>query len=154
MNSKFFKIIAVLIALTGIILGIVLGFACKIDIDTDWWYEKLRFNTGLMFETWIITDIIALLFGWMSAVLAKLENIERKFCENTDSSSKIMDKFYGAVKSTADKVKNISKNISNLQNSTETIHTSNATTWICPRCGKVNQNYLDTCSCGQQKTGV
>lgn len=102
-----------------------------------------------MFETWLVSDIIALFFTWMGCVLEKLENIERKFCENADSSSKVMENIIGVVNSTKDKV----KNISNIYNSNQSVQTENKNTWCCSECGKVNQNFINMCSCGQRKPG-
>lgn len=85
MKSKRLKIVATLLPLIGIIFGIVLGFACQINVETKWYNSaKYAFNVGLMFETWMFFDLLALFFGWLGSVLEKLENIERSICgENT-----------------------------------------------------------------------
>ena len=51
-NSNFFSIMAALIVFGGAIFGLILGFVCK--IDTSGIFAKLKFNVGLMFQTWII----------------------------------------------------------------------------------------------------
>lgn len=86
MNSKQFKTIAGLLVLVGAIFGIVLGFACQIPTYSVWYdsHKEYAFNVGLMFETWMVFDLLALFFGWLGSVLEKLENIERSICgENT-----------------------------------------------------------------------
>lgn len=149
MNGKFFKTVAVIITLLGIVLGIVLGFACQINISN--WYSsaKYTFNTGLMFETWIVADLIALFFTWMGAVLEKLEKIEVKLCGKIEpnSQSEFKDNIMGTVNSTVDKIKSFST--ASTENS---VPTENE--WKCPNCGAINQNYTGTCGCGQQKPKI
>lgn len=84
MKSKTIKIVAVLLLFIGIIFGIVLGFACEITTHSGYYGTRQVFNVGLMFETWMVFDLLALFFGWLGSVLEKLENIERSICgENT-----------------------------------------------------------------------
>lgn len=149
MNGKFFKTVAVIITLLGIVLGIVLGFACQINISN--WYSsaKYTFNTGLMFETWIVADLIALFFAWMSVVLAKIERIEEKICGKIvpNYQSEFKGNIMGTVNSTVDKIKSFST--ASTENS---VLTGNE--WKCPNCGAINQNYTGTCGCGQQKPKI
>lgn len=149
MNSKHFKFVASIIFLVGTILGIVLGFACQ--INTSNWYSsaKYTFNTGLMFETWIVADLIALFFTWMSVVLAKIERIEEKICGKIEpnSHSEFKDNIMGTVNSTVDKIKSFST--ASTENSVPT-----GNEWKCPNCGAINQNYTGTCGCGQQKPKI
>lgn len=138
MKSKFLKVVALLLPLIGIIFGIILGFACKVNASDEWWYVKLKFNIGLMFETWIFFDLLALFFGWLASVLKKLENIERSICgvscarnTNTPLNSYVQ---------TAENQIHSELNIESPENA-----------WICPKCGKINQNYVSTCGCGERK---
>lgn len=138
MKSKTIKIVAVLLPLIGIIFGIVLGFACKVNISDDWWTEKLRFNVGLMFETWMFFDLLALFFGWLASVLEKLENIERSICgesSNINTTKPLNDYIQTAVNGIHSKL--------------EKEPTENE--WKCPKCGNINQNYVGTCGCGEEK---
>lgn len=82
MNSKFFKIVAVLFIIIGIILGIILGFVYGIDISINSAYPKKAFNVGVMFITWAACDFISLMIAWKASVLEKLEKIENKVCNN------------------------------------------------------------------------
>lgn len=120
MKSKTIKTVAVLLPLIGIIFGIILGFAC--EINTSNWYSSAKyiFNFGLMFETWMFFDLLALFFGWLASVLEKLENIERSVCE-----------------------------VNNIHEKLEMKPTENE--WQCPKCGRINQNYVGTCGCGEVK---
>lgn len=122
MKSKQFKTIAGLLVLVGAIFGIVLGFACQIPTYSVWYdsHKEYAFNVGLMLETWIFFDLLALFFGWLASVLEKLENIERSVCE-----------------------------VNNIHEKLEMKPTENE--WQCPKCGRINQNYVGTCGCGEVK---
>ena len=138
MKSGTFKAFAVLLIFIGIIFGIVLGFACPVDVSDDWWTENLKFNVGLMFETWMVFDLLALFFGWLASVLEKLENIEQNICVESipkDTSKPLTEYIQTAVNS--------------IQSKLEKEPTENE--WKCPKCGKINQNYVGTCGCGEIK---
>lgn len=157
MSSKYLKVISVIIGIFGVIFGIVLGATCK--INTSEWYNSARyvFNVGLMFETWIVFDLIVLLFNWCAAVLGKLENIEKAICgDKTDSNNSSYKSIFTAA---TEKIKTINgtnadTNGGIVDNPTPSapkpLHISD-NEWKCPNCGKVNQNYTGTCGCGQQK---
>ena len=112
MSSKHLRVVSVIIGIFGVIFGIILGATCK--INTSEWYNSAKyvFNVGLMFETWIVFDLIVLLFNWCAAVLGKLENIERAICrdnaDNTSSSYKSL--FSAAAEKMSDKVNRNSNN--------------------------------------------
>lgn len=138
MKSKTIKTVAVLLPLIGIIFGIVLGFAC--EINTSNWYSSAKyvFNVGLMFETWMVFDLLALFFGWLASILEKLENIERSICgENTTiNTNKPLNDY-------------IQTAVNGIHSKLEKEPTENE--WKCPKCGSVNQSYVGTCGCGQVK---
>lgn len=138
MKSKTIKTVAVLLPLIGIIFGIVLGFACEVHVSGSWSSAKYAFNVGLMFETWMFFDLLALFFGWLGSVLEKLENIEHSICgENSTINTKkpLNDYIQTAVNGIHSKI--------------EKEPTENE--WKCPKCGSINQNYVGTCGCGQVK---
>lgn len=140
MKSKQFKTISGLLVLVGAILGIVLGFACQTPTYSVWYdsHKEYAFNTGLMFETWILFDLIALFFAWLASVLEKLENIERSICgENTTiNTTKPLNDY-------------IQTAVNGIHSKLEKEPTENE--WKCPKCGSINQNYVGTCGCGQVK---
>lgn len=142
MKSKTFKTISGLLVLVGAVFGIVLGFVCKINTSESIWDKELSFNVGLMFETWIGFDLLALFFGWLGSALEKLENIERKICgENSNTNTaKPLNEYINTAKNV----------VNNMHKQTESTPKGNE--WICPDCGKINQNYTYTCSCGHTKT--
>lgn len=135
MKSKTIKTVAVLLPLIGIIFGIVLGFACKVNIETKWYNSaKYAFNVGLMFETWMVFDLLALFFGWLASVLEKLENIERSICGGNHNGMNI-----NAIHTAID----------NIQSKVKKEPSENE--WKCSKCGNINQNYVGTCGCGEEK---
>ena len=134
MKSKTLNIVAALLIFVGIIFGIVLGFACKVDVSDDWWIENLKFNVGLMIETWMFFDLLALFFGWLGSVLEKLENIERTICDENHNGMNI-----NAIHTA----------INNFQSKMKKEPSENE--WKCPKCGSINQNYVGTCGCGEVK---
>lgn len=141
MKSKTFKTISGLLVLVGAVFGIVLGFVCKINTSESIWDKELSFNIGLMFETWIGFDLLALFFGWLGSALEKLENIEQKICgENSNTNTaKPLNEYINTAKNV----------VNNMHRQTESISKGNE--WKCPDCGKVNPNYVHTCSCGHAK---
>ncbi len=124
MESKTFKVIGALLSVIGAIVGIVLGFTCEEHFGD--------FNVGLMLETWILFDLLALFFGWLGSVLEKLENIEQSVCGESDDSNSYLQ--------TA---------VTNIHNKLAKEPTENE--WKCPKCGRINQNYVGTCGCGELK---
>ncbi len=139
MKSKQFKTIAGLLVLVGVIFGIVLGFACQVNVETKWYNSaKYAFNVGLMFETWMVFDLLALFFGWLASVLEKLENIERSICaeNSTINTTKPLNDY-------------IQTAVNGIHSKLEKEPAENE--WKCPKCGSINQNYVGTCGCGEEK---
>lgn len=138
MKSKTIKIVAVLLLFIGIIFGIVLVFACEITTHSGYYGTRQVFNVGLMFETWMVFDLLALFFGWLASVLEKLENIERSICgeNSTINANKPLNDYVQTA-------------INSIHSKLEKEPTENE--WKCPKCGSINQNYVGTCGCGQVK---
>ncbi len=157
MSSKSLRVIAAIIGIFGVIFGIILGATAEINISEEWYSTKYVFNTGLMFETWIVFDLIVLFFNWCAAILSKLENIEKNICgDNVESSESKNKSIFSSATEKMKTMANINSNsgvgvtgISSMTNS-EPLHISN-NEWKCPNCGKVNQSYTGTCGCGEEK---
>lgn len=139
MKSRRFKITASVLPFVGIIFGIILGFACEVNVETKWYNSAdYVFNVGLMFETWMFFDLIALFFSWLASVLEKLENIEKSICGESNALE-------------------TDKSLNNyIQNGVNSIYSKlkkepSENEWKCPKCGKINQNYVGTCGCGEVK---
>lgn len=148
MKSTTIKTVAVLLSLVGVIFGIVLGFACQIPTYSVWYdsHKEYAFNVGLMFETWMFFDLLALFFGWLASVLEKLENIERSICGKNDSHTNVNTSANGYFQSA---VSNIHTAVDNIQSKLKKEPSENE--WKCPKCGRINQNYVGTCGCGEVK---
>ena len=127
MSSKRFKIIGIIIAIGGIIFGIVLGAVCQYDYSSWASSPKYTFNVGLMIQTWIIAFIISLGFWGISAILVRLEAIEEKL-SGINELEKVEIPLYGSKTN------------------------PKGDEWVCPKCGKINQSYVGTCGCGEKKT--
>ena len=156
-KSNFFIFISVLISIGGLIFGIVLGNVCQLDISE--WHERaiLRFNVGLMIQTWIISDIIALAFYWMACVLDKMENIEKALGAENNSGS-FFSEINNEIKNRNPVINSVKKNSTGQVDSN--IHVdkikpqsvvSGDDEWVCPNCGKVHKNYVGSCGCGQTR---
>ena len=141
MKSSKMKIIAALLPFIGAVFGIVLGFACQINVETKWYNSAdYVFNTGLMLETWIFFDLLGIFFSWLASVLQKLENIERSICGTTNTYS-----------GTSNSSFTFTGNNSNYSHVNTPQQQAGAGEWKCPSCGRINQNYVGTCGCGQVK---
>lgn len=140
MSSKALRIIAALIGLFGVIFGIILGTTSFI------------FNIGLMFETWIVFDLIVLFFNWCAAILGKLENIEKNICgDNVESSKSGYKSIFSSATEKMKTMNNTNSNTGGGVTSTSSMVNSSGNEWRCPNCGKVNQSYIGTCGCGEEK---
>lgn len=156
-KSNFFIIISVMITIGGLIFGIVLGNVCKYDYSSWSSSPKYMFNVGLMFQTWIISDIISLAFYWMACVLGKMENIEMALgAENNSGSflSEINNRLNNrnTVVNSAD---NNSFGHVETPDNVDTVSPQNVISgddeWVCPNCGNVHKNFVGSCGCGQMR---
>lgn len=122
-NVNAIKIIAVCISLIGIIVGVIWGNTEKVYDHYDEY-----FNVGLMFLTWLISDIVAVFLYTAALILEQLLK--------TNATLKVW---------------NQTGLISNDALSTASEYFDDSMAWKCQRCGKINSNYVGTCGCGQRK---
>lgn len=132
MRSTVYKAITGIIALLGFIGGIVLGNTIKVS----------GFNTWIMICSWVSTALLCMIFYGIASALEYLEEL-------------------GAGQSNSSNTQT-SYNANNDRLSSETIFKDERQTekmpvmpvtkeWKCPKCGKINQNYVGTCGCGESK---
>ncbi len=130
MRSNIFKGLTIVILILGLIGGIVLGFQIpSVNYNT----LSSEFNFGLMIGSWIGTAILSFIFYGVYSILLYLEQLgagDENITVNTSSYQNVND--------------NNSKN-----NKSE--EKADSSSWKCPICGKVNQNYVGTCGCGTTK---
>lgn len=139
--GKFFQTTAFIIAIGGLIYGIILGAVCQYNAGSSW-NTDYKFNIGLMFQTWIFSDIIALAFFLGAHLLDALERIEKSL---NGAINKKQDGFF-----IGDSLKDIIKftNKLNAQSNEESKTNNNASFWYCPKCGTKNSMDNTTCKCG------
>ena len=115
-------IVGVILSISGFISGIISGIAFN--------------NFGICLLVWITTFLYAIIYFGIGTILKKLESIENAqnfYRNNTPTSISSTNNF-------TDKLSSISS-----------ISIKNTSEWKCNKCGKINQNYVGTCGCGQTK---
>lgn len=138
MTSKGAKAFALVTMVIGIVFGIVMGAYYQVDVNDSIWSKDYEFNGMLMIKTWMIFDAIGFFFLWLSSALRKLENIEKALCNENPKSTVPVNTYNSAL----------------FKNSgTESAPKGQPSSgeWKCSKCGKVNQNYVGTCGCGEVK---
>lgn len=159
MKSKVFTYTAILIPIIGIVFGIILGNVCQINVESNWYNSpRYVFNFGLMYETWIFFDLLALFFGWLASVLKKLENIEAVLTggevENDETIQKIKSFNKTAKEKIAKQYEAIKYNKQQAGQSAEgcsNTFTQSNEIWYCSNCGKQHQGDTNICDCGTKK---
>lgn len=131
MKSSIYKVITGVIAVLGFIGGIILGNTVKV-------YD---FNTALMIESWIATALLCLIFYGIASVLEYLEDLGAG--QNTSSDTPTSYNYNDRLSS--EPIFKDEKPIPKTPTENE---------WKCPKCGKINQNYVGTCGCGTNKPVV
>ncbi len=143
MKSKVVKIIKA-VAIVILILGFISGIVWVVFGNSS--YTLINF--GFMIAIWIGSGLSALIFGWLAYVLEALINIE----DNTRGAKVSADTYKPLddnIKTDADTIYKPSIYSGNyIPNDT---NKPSENEWKCPKCGKINQNYVGTCGCGEIK---
>ncbi|MGN0557898.1 MAG: hypothetical protein ACI4IS_00405 [Acutalibacteraceae bacterium] len=129
MDNKIAKRILMFIALTVIAAGIALGFIYSIPVEHETYTAfsgsrttiEYTFNFQLMFSVWI--------GGAAGLVLP---------CALITGVIQCLNKISDDLQSLKKKAQDIA-DVNPMKG------------WICPKCGKVNQNNVGSCGCGEQK---
>lgn len=137
-KSSIFKMLAIIVGVLGGIGGIVLGFLIpSFDLASiaaaalSNTRVETSFNISLMLITWIFTIFPVMIFLGFYFILEKLEAIEFRQVNNSDSTSAF-------------------KNI-NVETKPSVKTPPQVGEWKCSQCGKINKNYVGTCGCGTSK---
>lgn len=146
MKSTLFKNVTALVAIIGIIGGIVSGNVFKaIDFDNLISLNGLnnglntKFNFGLMISCWVGTALLCLIFYGFACILEHLEKLD-------DNSFKLVQQ-----KNELDKKEKPATAAIPTKPIKKTEQSLNPGDWICPECGRVNGKYVGTCGCGHVK---
>lgn len=112
-------------ALTGIFLGIFAN------------------NFFVALQTWISAAILTLVFVFLGSVLDSLDKISNQLSALKEEKNL---PYTGASAPGSIAAAPI------FQDHRQTKPAAPGTNeWACPQCGKVNQNYVGTCGCGEEK---
>ena len=144
-NSRIFKIIGVVVAIIGFVSGIAGGFLFPaVDMNYSKYLgllTKTYFNFVFMFTCWVSTAFLCIFIFGIAYIIEYLEMINIKLykLENENKSS--------------DGGENIEPIIARKQDfgsKSRRIGTLDGE-WKCPKCGRINANYVGTCGCGKLK---
>lgn len=85
------------------------------------------FDVALMLTTWIETALFVLIFAGIGKILDYLEDLKDA---NSQMSETIKNDIVNDIKAKKEPTKD---------------------EWKCPKCGKINANYVGSCGCGTKK---
>lgn len=138
MKSSTLRTITIVVAVLGLIGGVVLGFKFK-TVDVNRFYTTEHFNTILMLSSWIGTALYVIPCLAIASVL--------------DNQDMIMSELWKQSQT----VKNVSNEMKSA-NSSGSSHVApppvrnTSDTWTCSNCGERNPRNARICkSCGQDK---
>ena len=142
-NSDTINVIGTVIMIIGIILGIICGFASQVPSSSSY-YSRVEYS----FNWSSCISLIA------SSVLTKvsfsaLACIARASEETTMMVYRLMNQLSNYKAQNNNTSKKATENSTPLNQQTPSVVSTNI--WTCPKCGKINYNYVTTCSCGEPK---
>lgn len=148
MKSKTFRTFTIIIAVLGVIGGIILGSTIP-KVEFSWTGRaQEHFNAELMLEAWIGTALYVIPCFALSSLLENQEDMYQKL-------SKIQGLIISSSESTANLhpvdqfIKSPNKSKKDLQNE------PNENEWKCVACGECNNNMYTYCQiCGAHKPVV
>ncbi len=122
-------------SILGLISGIVLGITlknflfCILDWVGTFLFVTIYFGIGVIIENQSV------LFGYLNTIYENTTSNKEK--EKNNSPTQLFRNIH------------VEKNESNEKKKEE--KKASANEWRCPKCGKINQNYVGTCGCGELK---
>ena len=144
-NGKIFKIIGVIVAIIGFVSGIAGGFlfpAVNVDYSKYLGFlTKTHFNFVFMFACWVSTAFLCIfIFGiaYILECLGIIHNVLYKL--ETGNKSSVGGENIEPIIARKQDFGSKSRRIGTIDGE-----------WKCPKCGRINANYVGTCGCGEHK---
>lgn len=144
-NSETINVIGTVIMIIGIVLGIIFGFAFQVANYSDSYYSRIEYSFNWALCISLIVSSIFIKVGFSA-----LACIARASEETTMMVYRLMNQLNNNNTQTNNKTsKKSSENTTTLNQQTAPVVSTNI--WTCPKCGKINYNYVTTCPCGEPK---
>lgn len=144
-NSDTINVIGTVILIIGIVLGIICGFALQVANYSGSYYSRVEYSFNWASCISLIVSSIFIKVGFSA-----LACIARASEETTMMVYRLMNQIsYNNTKADNKTSKKSSENATTLNHQTAPVVSTNI--WTCPKCGKINYNYVTTCSCGEPK---
>ncbi len=144
-NSDTINVIGTVILIIGIVLGIISGFALQVANYSGSYYPRVEYSFNWASCISLIVSSIFIKVGFSA-----LACIARASEETTMMVYRLMNQIsYNNTKADNKTSKKSSENATTLNQQTAPVVSTNI--WTCPKCGKINYNYVTTCSCGEPK---
>lgn len=145
MKSKTFRTFTIVIAVLGVIGGMILGSMIP-EVEISWsGRTQEHFNAALMLETWIGTALYVIPCFALSSLL-----------ENQEDAYQKLSKIQGLILSSSESTTNlhpVDKFIKSPNKSKEDLQNEpSENEWKCVACGECNSNMYTYCQiCGAHK---
>lgn len=140
MKSSTLKVITIIVAVVGLVGGIILGSKFK-TIDLTSYRVEEHFNATLMITVWIGTALYAAPCFALASIL-----------ENQDYIADEIRKQNQTLRSPNREAVNVAVSNSKMNLSAVASGNSSDSAWTCPDCGETNPRNIRVCkSCGYEK---
>ena len=127
--------IIIVVAVLGLIGGVILGFKFK-TVEINRLYTAEHFNAVLMLSVWIATALYSVINLALASVLENQEHIISQLWKQSQTMTKNPDGVNSKMSLSAIAAK----------------EKSGANGWVCPECDETNPTNIRVCkSCGYEK---
>ncbi len=136
MKPSTLRNITIVVAVLGLIGGVILGFKFK-TVEINRLYTEEHFNAMLMLSVWIATALYSVISLALASILENQEHIISQLWKQSQTTSRNPDGVNSKINlsAIAAKEKSAANNI-----------------WICPDCDETNPANTRICkSCGYEK---
>ncbi len=135
MKPSTLRNIIIVVAVLGLIGGVILGFKFK-TVEINRLYTAEHFNAVLMLSVWIATALYSVINLALASVLENQEHIISQLWKQSQTMTKNPDGVNSKMSLSAIAAK----------------EKSGANGWVCPECDETNPTNIRVCkSCGYEK---